>query len=361
MALKIINYGENYEIYPDDLHTYEELPAGTYKIAFHPMSGFSLVRTEDLQPAEGKIYGNHPAKVRKVLRSFEAFDRSLGVILSGEKGMGKSLFVQLLAQEVVAKGLPVVLVTKSYPGVGEFIDRIDQRAMILFDEFEKVFSIDDKEQGETQNDLLGLFDGISRRKRLYAITVNKLQKLSEFMLSRTGRFHYHIRFDYPDPEEIVTYLRDQLDPAYYEEIQQVVMFSDRIKLNYDNLRAVALELNQGYTFKEAIQDLNILITDTRLYDVKITLSDGKTETLPREELNLFAPVVQVDGYWGGEDFFTVEFASEHLIGNQRGVVTVDGRFCDLNFGGNTEYLVEGVSVSGVEITHSPELMVNYRL
>ena len=52
---------------------------------------------------EAKIYGVHTEKVFKVLNSFEKVNRSLGVILSGDKGIGKSLFAKLLAIEAMKK------------------------------------------------------------------------------------------------------------------------------------------------------------------------------------------------------------------------------------------------------------------
>ena len=38
-------------------------------------------------------------KVKKVLHAFERFQRSLGTILSGDKGIGKSVFAKLLCQK----------------------------------------------------------------------------------------------------------------------------------------------------------------------------------------------------------------------------------------------------------------------
>ena len=41
-----------------------------------------------------KAYGVHTEKLEKVMDSFKLFSRSLGVILSGDKGIGKSLFAK---------------------------------------------------------------------------------------------------------------------------------------------------------------------------------------------------------------------------------------------------------------------------
>ena len=46
-----------------------------------------------------KVYGIHPKKADKVFKAFTKFERNLGVILSGDKGIGKSLFARILASD----------------------------------------------------------------------------------------------------------------------------------------------------------------------------------------------------------------------------------------------------------------------
>ncbi len=357
--MKIINYGNTYEIYSDDLRTFDKLPAGTYKVAFNPMSGFSLVKVDDFVTLEEKIYGNHLEKIDKVLASYDRFNRSLGVILSGDKGMGKSLFTQLLSQKAVEKELPVIMVTKAFPGVADFIESIKQECLVMFDEFEKVFSIHN-EKGESQNNLLGLFDGTSQVKRLYAITVNNLRQVSEFMVSRTGRFHYHMRFDYPTATEIEIYLKDKIEEKYYGEIKHVVAFANKVKLNYDSLRAIAFELNGGSSFRAAISDLNILATDTQRYDIKVTFSDGKVTNIPGQHMNLFQENIRLDGYKDGGDYFSISF-SGGKIQTEMGRMFVAGADLTSESIDQDGDKVEQYSVEHVEITRQKETAVNYHL
>lgn len=296
--MKVINYGNTFEIYENELQTYDSLPAQTYLVKFHPMAGFSLKRVSDFVQKEEKLYGSHTQKITKVMDAFKKQDRSLGVILSGDKGIGKSLFTQLLAEEAVKQGMPVILVTDNYPNIAEFIEKITQECLVLFDEFEKVFP--QKGDGATQDSMLGLFDGTSQEKRLYAITVNDLHKVSSFMINRPGRFHYHIRFAYPSPAEIREYLEDKVSPEYHSEIKVVEIFSRKVKLNYDCLRAIAFELDNGHTFADAIQDLNILNTESQRYDVIITFQDEKgnefTEHLSSYSVDLFSNREEIEKY-----------------------------------------------------------------
>lgn len=323
--MKVINYGSNYEIYANDLKTYDKLPAQTYKVRFNQMSGFSLVVTDDFELKEPKVYGDRLAKIEKVLRTFKTINRSLGIILSGDKGIGKSLFTQILSQRAIEEGMPVILITEAYPGIAEFIDSIDQESLILFDEFEKVFN--DRDGREPQEKLLSLFDGLSQRKRIYALTVNSLNRVNDFMLNRPGRFHYHLRFEYPDADEIRTYLQDKLDEAYYGEIDSVVKFSRRIKLNYDCLRAIALELNFGIPFGEAIADLNILNIENQYYTVTIQFEGGlQPVVINSRSLDLFGDRVSF-GSRTKEDsiYFDVSFNSKDLTVGKDETIGISGK------------------------------------
>ena len=136
--MKIISTGAGYKIYDDSLRTYDQLPAQVYSIAFDQQTGFSLVEYADIDVKE-KTYGVHTEKVQKVANAFERVERNLGVILSGDKGIGKSLFAKMLSQEGVNRGYPVIVVEHYIPTIANFINSIDQPIYVLFDEFDKTF------------------------------------------------------------------------------------------------------------------------------------------------------------------------------------------------------------------------------
>lgn len=270
----IIAQGTTYRIFDSSIETYDELPVGTYKVQFNPFQGFSLLRIDDLTAGTEKVYGNHDARVSRMSQAYGTLDRSLGILMSGDKGMGKSMSTRLIADKFRNDhNLPTVIVDESNDGLADFIDSLGECA-VIFDEFEKKFG-----KGE-QNAFLSLFDGLSTKKRVYVVTVNDMFALSDFIINRPGRFHYHIRFDYPTVAQTREYLRDQTINVTDEQIEQAVTFSQKVKLNYDHLRALAFELSLGGTFGEVINDLNIKNLGNSEYVATVTLSDGTilTET-----------------------------------------------------------------------------------
>ena len=217
------------------------------------------------------------AKVEKVFNSFKSFSRNLGIILSGDKGIGKSLFAKLLCIKSVENGYPLIIVNNYIPGIADFLNEIEQEVVVLFDEFDKTFYAgknNDNTAKDPQTEMLTLFDGISMGKKLFVITCNDLRSLNDYLINRPGRFHYHFRFEYPQAEEIREYLQDKLEEQYWGEINEVISFSKKINLNYDCLRAIAFELALGLKFKEAISDLNIVNITREVYDLCLFFADG---------------------------------------------------------------------------------------
>lgn len=274
--MHIVESGKRYRIFNNAITTYDQLPPKTYRVDYDPETRiFSLLEAHDFEIPETKIYGQHLDKVKKVLNSMDKMNRNLGVILSGDKGIGKSLFSKCLGSKARKKGIPVILVNEYHEGIANFLEEIEQTVMILFDEYDKTF---DEKKHNCQAEMLSLFDGVSAGKKLFVITCNEIQSLSQYLINRPGRFHYHFRFLYPTADEIRDYMEDKLDKQYYDEIENVIAFSVRMNLNYDCLRSIAFELNNGLKFQEAINDLNI-IRISQYKNIKIIVEFENQATL----------------------------------------------------------------------------------
>lgn len=276
--MNIICSGTRYQVYDtEDIKTYSKLPVGTYEVCFNQNIGFYLTAHTALEVKEEKIYGSTLNRIDKILLSFEKSERNFGVILSGDKGSGKSLFARELSKKCLEKEIPVIIVNIAAPGIASFLASIEQEVMILFDEFEKTFSFENDcgEKSELpQEELLSLFDGLDSGKKLFVITCNDTYRLSSYLLNRPGRFHYHFKLGVVTPEDMREYMSDKLLPKYHYNIEKLINVSNFVDMTYDLLRAIVFDLNQGYELEETLSDLNVDNKDSVLIEATLTFENG---------------------------------------------------------------------------------------
>lgn len=273
--MNIVKTGDTLRIYGSEIETLGSIPAKTYSIGFSKMGGFFLIEHNDLSVKE-KIYGKMNSKIDKIFNSYKISDRNFGIILSGKKGSGKSMFARAISEAGINQyGLPTILVDTYIPGIASFLESIEQEVIIIFDEFEKTFAKND--DNNPQNDLLSLFDGTNSGKKMFIITCNNTRDLNEFLINRPGRFHYHFQMGYVDADAIREYLEDKLT-VNKEVIDRIVNLSAFTGITYDYLRALVFDLNQGYDLKDTLNDLNIEIDTRGRFYLNVTMSDGNIYT-----------------------------------------------------------------------------------
>lgn len=253
--MKIIHSEGMYRIFNDGIESFDQLPARSYRVGFSEQTGFYLTNADDVKNTE-KVYGDLNAKADKVFNAYKHSTRSIGVLMSGEKGIGKTMLARILCERANAMGLPVIIISFASNGIAQFLGSITQPAMILFDEFEKMFSRKDGDAGD-QPEMLSLLDGLYNSKWLFCFTCNHISQISDYMLGRPGRIHYHFRFQNPAKSEIEAYLKDNIPEEKWDQIVEVVNYSNYARVNYDALRAIAFEFKMGGNFRDFIGDLNI--------------------------------------------------------------------------------------------------------
>ena len=275
--MQLSNNGIDYRIVNGGTKIIDNLPAKVYEVNFSQFAGMWLSERKELSVGNFHIYGKTPYRIEKIFKTFNNRDKNLGILLSGEKGMGKSVFMRSISVESIKRGLPVIVVDSPLPGIADFISKIDQECVVLFDEFEKKFLCDGSRDGDeqgAQTQFLSLFDGTDNGKKLFAVAINNTDKLSEFFINRPGRFYYHFKFSHMTDDEVREFAKDNLKTEYHDSIEKLSMLSRLHDVTYDILTAIVNELNNGYSLKESISDLNIEIgNERRSYDA-VAVVDG---------------------------------------------------------------------------------------
>ena len=318
--MNIVNAGARYQVYGEDVQTFKTLPVATYSVGFHPQMGFWLNKHNDLAVNEETVYGDHARRAQKILKSFAASERNFGVILSGKKGIGKSLLARMVANESIKQDMPVIIVDAAIPGISNFLSSIRQEVTIIFDEFEKTFSRND--DGDPQVEMLSLFDGIDNGKKLFVITCNDPRQLNEFLINRPGRFHYHFEIGYPSADEVRAYMSDKLGTGWDEDIEKVVKLSQMADITFDCLRAIAFDLKQGYPLEETLMDLNINYERDTAFDITVRLSNGWTNTAYFKRIDLYSrDMIEFSLYQDGMCYYIAFRGSD--VTTKNGVLEIE--------------------------------------
>ena len=233
-----------------DLH--EELPTGNYTVKFNEMAGyFYLEKIEDFT-APSRIYGNCVRHTDRIINTFMSRPATTGVMLTGEKGSGKTLLSKNVSIELAKQDIPTIVINTPFKGdtFNQFLQSIEQPCVILFDEFEKVYDREDQEE------ILTLLDGVFPSKKLFMLTCNDKYRVDIHMRNRPGRIFYMIDFKGLDAQFITEYCKENLEEK--QHIPTIVSIAGLFsQFNFDMLKALVEEMNRyGDSPQEALELLN---------------------------------------------------------------------------------------------------------
>lgn len=362
--MKVISTGSEYRIFSDDIQTQDQLPVGTYTIKFDPRSGYSLAKIEDITTVSGKVYGNHLDIVDRVVRAYDNKDGSMGVLLSGEKGVGKTITSAFIAEKMHSKNIPTIIVDNDYPGIVDFITSITQKVFFLFDEFEKNFPTKEcyrngDDVNTFQEDFLPLLDGITKREHLYVFIANNAEErhISPFILGRPGRVHYHVRYTNLSVDVVEEYFKDNLNSIPNEsDLQKMAFYCYMNTMPFDCLRAICEEMNLGYDFNEVINILNIHTyiegsNSAEMFkhiQVSIFSEEQETNSFPEPSyISLNQGKIQC-----ATDYFYISHNNEE--NTEIATIFFDPKKVEYNRDGSI--IIPGHSISGIKEYDSPRIV-----
>jgi hypothetical protein len=262
-----------------DLH--EKLPVGNYVVKKNEMTDQMFLEGIDKFDFTGKVYGDTIKRATRILHSFMDRPSGTGVMLTGEKGSGKTLLAKMLSIKGYEQDIPTIVINQPWCGdqFNAFIQSIDQPVIIVFDEFEKVYD------EESQQLMLTLLDGVYPTKKLFVLTCNDKWRVNQHMRNRPGRVFYSLEYKGLEADFIREYCEDNLKAK--EHIDRIVGIAGTFdQFNFDMLKALVEEMNRfNETPQEAMQYINAKpeYGDNGRYKVKLLLNGEELAETNMEE------------------------------------------------------------------------------
>ena len=275
-----IKNGNTYKIASDDaIDIKTVLPVGNYIVQQDQYGNFFLEHIDDFK-LPPKLYGDIGKTTNRIITTFHDRPMTTGVLLTGDKGSGKTMLAKNIAHTLADAGVPTIVINECWFGdaFNKLIQSIEQDCIVLFDEFEKVYDRDKQEK------MLTLLDGVFSSKKLFLFTTNDVYRINEYLCNRPGRIYYTVRYEGLEEAFIREYCQDNLNNTQYiDQITKIsVLFAS---FNFDLLKAIVEEMNRyDESPQDALKILNAIpeSNSNNTFDITLTVGDV---VIPTEDLS----------------------------------------------------------------------------
>jgi DNA replication protein DnaC len=88
----------------------DKLKPAIYYINFNQFMGFFLDKGKDSFSTPEQLFGPVKRRIEKIKRTFDDRTSGTGILLTGDKGAGKTMLAEVLCNNMIEAGIPVIII-----------------------------------------------------------------------------------------------------------------------------------------------------------------------------------------------------------------------------------------------------------
>lgn len=242
----------------DDGVRLDHVPPHVYTLGLigNPMDGLELMLKKDRKifNVPAKLYGDNGDYLGMIYDDWQETEGAIGAMLYGKKGCGKTVLAEMIANKILQNDVPVFLINEKIPTgmIKSSLAACPNGAMVLFDEFEKIYDED------AQKELLVLFSDSDLKKVLFLMTVNDSDEINDFLINRPGRVKFWIHYEGIDDRVVVELMDEMKVPKILRSGIREWARDLGDDVSFDIMKFVCKEATKCTTYGQLVKRIKVL-------------------------------------------------------------------------------------------------------